>query len=68
MILSRTDDLAPTHAGATMFAYFMGNMANIISAHDSSTAQMARKKVEVDDFLKHRGVPKWVMRRGDDRG
>ena len=44
--------------GATLFAYFMGSMASIISARDSLAARMARKRAAVDEFLKHRHVPK----------
>ncbi len=41
-----------------MFAYFMGSMAALIAARDSSAARMARKRVAVDEFLRHRDVPK----------
>ncbi|GAX74590.1 hypothetical protein CEUSTIGMA_g2038.t1 [Chlamydomonas eustigma] len=45
-------------AGATLFAYFMGSMASMIAAEESSAAKMARKRAAVDEFLKQRDVPK----------
>ncbi|WIA23100.1 hypothetical protein OEZ86_010005 [Tetradesmus obliquus] len=44
--------------GATVFGYFMGSMTVMVSALNASSARMATKRQAVDDFLRHRRVPK----------
>lgn len=44
--------------GASVFGYFMGSMATLVAALNSSAARMARKRAAVDDFLRHRKIPK----------
>ncbi|GAX74589.1 hypothetical protein CEUSTIGMA_g2037.t1 [Chlamydomonas eustigma] len=44
-------------AGATMFAFLMGTISNIVATSDGPAARMIRKRAVVDDFLKQRNVP-----------
>ena len=48
----------PLPLGASMFAFLMGTMANIVSNMDSVTARVLRKRGAVDEFLRQRNVPR----------
>lgn len=49
--------------GATVYAYFMGNMNIMVAAINSSASKKARQLERVDAFLKSHSVPPGISDR-----
>lgn len=49
-------------AGCSIFAYFMGAMATILAAVNTSSVRLTKKRAAVNQFVRSRKIPRWGRR------